>query len=176
MRGLRAELVMPLIVLSGNSTTIDKVVCLELGADDYVTKPFEPRELLARIRTVLRRATGAIQLRDGSTAPAPGSVVSFAGWRVDLTRRELTSPAGQPVALTGHEFELLAALLRYPGHVLSRERILDLVAKRDYSPYDRSIDVLVGRLRRKLGDDARAARMIKTIRGAGYMFVPPAEG
>jgi len=166
-RGLRAQSDTPLIVLSGKSTTIDKVVCLELGADDYVTKPFEPRELLARIRTVLRRVGGRIEAAGAAGARRGAGTIAFCGWRLDLDRRELFSPGGEAVALTSREFELLATLACRPGRVLSRDQILDLVANRHWSPDDRSVDVVIGKIRRKLGDDGRAARLIKTIRGVG---------
>jgi two-component system, OmpR family, response regulator len=174
-RGLRAQSDTPLIVLSGKSTTIDKVVCLELGADDYVTKPFEPRELLARIRTVLRRVGGRPLLSGGDAGSSSSNTLTFCGWRLELERRELFAPGGRAVKLTSREFELLAALASRPGRLLSREQILDLVANRHWTPYDRSIDVLIGKIRRKIGDDARAAKLIKTIRGVGYMFSPSGE-
>jgi two-component system, OmpR family, response regulator len=174
-RRLRAQYDTPLIVLSGKDTTIDKVVCLELGADDYVTKPFEPRELLARIRTVLRRATGRAEPVGSSPTFRSANVLTFRGWRLDLDRRELFSPDEQAVALTSREFELLAALACRPGRVLSREQILDIVANRHWTPYDRSIDVLIGKIRRKLRDHAPATRLIKTIRGVGYMFSPTGD-
>lgn len=170
-KSLRAQADTPIIMLSGKDTTIDKVLGLELGADDYVAKPFEPRELLARIRTVLRRAGTQISF-DDTTAGRSVNEIEFAGWRLDLTRHELLSPDHQKVELTSQEFRLLAAMAQRSGRLLSREQILDIVASRHWSPYDRSIDVLVGKLRRKLGDDARQARMIKTIRGVGYMFAP----
>jgi DNA-binding response OmpR family regulator len=176
-RGLRAQHDVPLIMLSGKSATIDKVVCLELGADDYVTKPFEPRELLARIRSVLRRATGLARPRWGEPGAAAqgGATIRFAGWRLDLGRRELVSPANRVVRLTSGEFQLLAALACRPGRPLSRDQILDLIANRHWAPCDRSVDVLIGKLRRKIGDDARAATgLIKTVRGVGYVFAPPA--
>jgi DNA-binding response OmpR family regulator len=174
-RRLRAQYDTPLIVLSGKNTTIDKVVCLELGADDYVTKPFEPRELLARIRTVLRRVAGRVEPVEAIPAPRSANVLAFRGWRLDLDRREVFSPDDQAVVLTSREFELLAALARRPGRVLSRDQILDIVANRHWTPYDRSIDVLVGKIRRKLGDDVLATRLIKTVRGVGYMFSPSAD-
>ena len=171
-RALRQQYDLPLIMLSGKNTTIDKVVCLEMGADDYVTKPFEPRELPARVRTVLRRFGNRL---DGDEAGAAGALqgLSFAGWRLDARRHQLLSPAGVEVRLTSQEFQLLMALASRRGRILSREQILDIVANRDWTPYDRSIDVLIGKLRRKLNDDVNDAQMIKTIRGVGYMFAPP---
>lgn len=171
-RGLRGQYEIPLIVLSGKNETIDKVVCLELGADDYVTKPFEPRELLARIRTVLRRAGGPGRVSWPSVTDEDGDVLRFEGWQLDLSRRELSSPAGEAVRLTGQEFQLLATLAARPGRPLSRDQILDLIANRHWTPYDRSIDVLIGKLRRKLGDDTPGGCLIKTVRGIGYMFAP----
>lgn len=170
-KDLRAQLDTPFIMLSGKGATIDKVVGLELGADDYVAKPFEPRELLARIRTVLRRAANQIS-SNGAGTERSDSEVEFAGWRLDLARHELLSPDNEKVELTSQEFRLLEALVQRSGRLLSRDQILDIVAKRHWSPCDRSIDVLVGKLRRKLGDDARHARLIKTVRGVGYMFAP----
>lgn len=170
-KGLRAQTDTPFIMLSGKGATIDKVVGLELGADDYVAKPFEPRELLARIRTVLRRAANRISSNETS-AERSDSEVEFGGWRLDLARHELLSPDQRKIELTSQEFQLLEALVQRAGRVLSRDQILDIVAQRHWSPYDRSIDVLIGKLRRKLGDDARQPRMIKTVRGVGYMFVP----
>lgn len=171
-RGMRSQYDLPLIVLSGKAATIDKVVCLELGADDYVTKPFEPRELLARIRTVLRRFVRS----SGTEADETETTMQFAGWLLDAARYKLSAPDGREVRLTSQEFHILEALVRRRGRVLSREQILDIVANRDWTPYDRSIDVLIGKIRRKLDDDARATQLIKTVRGLGYMFAPPGEG
>lgn len=171
-RDLRAQYEMPLIMLSGRNDTIDKVVCLELGADDYITKPFEPRELLARIRTVLRRASTTARSSMPSHSVDEGEVIGFDGWRLDIGRRELHAPTGEQVRLTSQEFQLLAALARRPGRPLSRDQILDLIANRHWSPYDRSIDVLVGKLRRKLGDPPINGGLIKTVRGVGYLFAP----
>lgn len=170
-RAVRADWDMPLLVLSAKCETVDKIVCLELGADDYVTKPFEPRELLARVRALLRRANGACR----AVAPAApaGHHLAFGIWRLDLDRRELMRQDGTRVALTSHEFRLLAALAERPGRVLTRDQMLDLVANRQWAPFDRSIDVLVGKLRRKL-EDGGGAEIIKTVRGEGYVFTPPA--
>ncbi|MBK1865356.1 winged helix-turn-helix domain-containing protein [Aestuariivirga sp. YIM B02566] len=171
-RGMRSQYDLPLIVLSGKAATIDKVVCLELGADDYVTKPFEPRELLARIRTVLRRFVRS----SGNETDETETTMRFAGWLLDAARYKLKAPDGREVRLTSQEFHILEALVRRRGRVLSREQILDIVANRDWTPYDRSIDVLIGKIRRKLEDDVRSTQFIKTVRGLGYMFAPPQEG
>lgn len=176
-RGLRAQSGTPFLILSGKSATVDKVVCLELGADDYVTKPFEPRELLARIRSILRRAAAVPDMPRAALGPPPqGDTIRFSGWCLDRARRELRSPEGCPVGLTSREFDLLEALAARPGRVLSREQILDLVANRHWAPFDRSVDVLIGKLRRKLRDQARDARLIKTVRGIGYVLVPTGSG
>ncbi|MBK0398219.1 response regulator transcription factor [Limibaculum sp. M0105] len=173
-RGLRTQHDLPLIMLSGKDNTIDKVVCLELGADDYVTKPFEPRELVARVRTVLRRygrqpgSSHALPAGSGDT----GEIWHFAGWQLDATTLSLVPPEGGPVRLTGQEFQLLKALVVRRGRVLSREQILDIVSHRQWTPYDRSIDVLIAKLRRKLDDHAGRSKIIRTIRGVGYTFVP----
>jgi DNA-binding response OmpR family regulator len=172
-RGLRAQYDTPLIMLSGKSALIDKVVCLELGADDYITKPFEPRELLARIRTVLRRALGRGEFPAADRAQPDETVLRFARWRLDLGRRQLFSPDNEPVPLTSVEFRLLAALARRPGRVLTREQILDMIANRRWTPYDRSVDVMVGKIRRKMRDDIQAAPLIRTVRGVGYMLASP---
>ena len=171
-RQLREESDVALIMLSGRSDCVDKVVGLELGADDYVTKPFDPRELLARIRSALRRSG---RLRFHHSAPEPaGKTYRFSGWKLDFGRRLLTSPAGAPVELTSYEFQLLAILVCRPGRPLSRDQIAELIAHRQRGPDDRSIDVLIGKLRRKLNDDPRTPRLIKTVRGVGYLFTSPA--
>ena len=167
-RRLRANSAVSIIMLTGKSDPVDKVVGLEIGADDYVTKPFERRELLARIRSVLRRSGGA----GGQGDPL---VVGFDGWRLDLVRQDLTSPLGRRVELTAYEYQLLSHLAQRPGRVLTRDQILDGLSSRVWAPFDRSVDVLVGKLRRKLGDDPRQPSIIKTVRGAGYVFVAPTE-
>ena len=169
-RRMRAETNAALIMLTGRSDAVDKVIGLELGADDYVTKPFDRRELLARIRSVLRRS--AVRESETQTGARGGSVVRFCEWTVDLNQREVLSPEGTVVELTFHEFELLAALVNRPQRVVSRDQILELISNRHWQPYDRSIDVLIGKLRRKLSDDPRHPRLIKTVRGVGYMFTP----
>lgn len=171
-RTVRAGSDTPLLVLSAKCETIDKIICLEIGADDYVTKPFEPRELLARIRAILRRAYGERRPPPEREAEASTNRLEFGGWRLDLDRRELRRPDASILPLTSHEFRLLVALAQRPGRVLTRDQILDLVANRQWAPFDRSIDVLVGKLRRKL-DDGGGDRLIKTVRGEGYVFTPP---
>ena len=166
-RELRATSDVAIVMLTGKGSTVDKVVGLEVGADDYITKPFDERELLARVRTVLRRSER--RARPGTEAPA-GRKARFHGWCVDLVSHELMSPQGESVAVTGNEFQLLSSMLARPQHALTRQEILDLVFGRDWSPTDRSIDVLVAKLRRKLEDDPKHPRMIKTVRGVGYKF------
>jgi DNA-binding response OmpR family regulator len=169
-RRLRTESDVPLIMLTARSEQIDKVVGLEIGADDYVTKPFDRHELVARIRSVLRRS----QLRNTvNGSDRLKSIIKFAGWTLDLGRRRLTAPEGDKIDLTAFEFQLLAVLAQKPGRLLSRDQILELVASRHWNPSDRSIDVHVGKLRRKLRDDPSDPGLIKTVRGIGYMFVPP---
>jgi two-component system, OmpR family, response regulator len=170
-RSLRAERSdIGIIMLTGRGNTIDRIVGLELGADDYLAKPFHLRELLARIKSVGRRAGP----RRGP-AQAARSLMHFAGWRLDLSSRELVSPSGETVQLTGGEFNLLAAFVAHGNQVLSRDRLMDMVCGREAGPFDRTIDVQVGRLRRKLNDDRQRPQLIKTVRGGGYMFAAPIE-
>ncbi|MBF0560600.1 MAG: response regulator transcription factor [Alphaproteobacteria bacterium] len=172
-RNLRSTSLVPLIILTGKSDTVDKVVGLELGADDYITKPFDRRELLARIRTNLRRS------RNSPTPvkePAePGSIARFLGWDLHFGRRELTSPTGERVYLTHQEFELLSVLVQRPQRAISRDQILDYIASGDREPFDRTIDVTIGKIRRKLNDNAKDPMIIKTLRSVGYLFIPNVE-
>jgi DNA-binding response OmpR family regulator len=167
-RQLRSESDVPLIMLTGKCEPVDKVVGLEIGADDYVTKPFDRHELIARIRSILRRSRWRTASGDGSDRLR--SIVKFSGWTLDHGRQRLTSPAGERIELTAFEFQLLSLLARKPGRLLSRDQILELVASRHWSPTDRSIDVHIGKLRRKLHDDPSDPKLIKTVRGVGYMF------
>ena len=170
-RQLREHWRCGLVIVSGRGDAIDKVVGLEVGADDYVTKPFDLRELLARIKAVLRRMAPVPPL--ATTPPAAGpSRLRFAGWILDLGARRLINAQGQDVALTGGEFDLLCTLARHPGRVLSRDFLLEATRGRDAAPFDRTIDVQVGRLRKKLEPDAVEPQIIKSVRGAGYILVP----
>src|SRR3954466_11251185 len=167
-RRLRAASAVPIVMLTAKSEEIDRIIGLEMGADDYLPKPFNPRELLARIRAVLRRRT----VEPASAAGPARQVFSFAGWQAHLTLRELVNPAGAKVALTGAEFDLLHAFCERPGRVLSRDQLLDLTQGRVVEPYERRIDVLVSRMRQKLERDPREPDFIKTIRSSGYLFTP----
>lgn len=169
-RELRGKSDIGIIILTGRGETVDRIIGLEMGADDYLAKPFHLRELLARVRSVLRR--GAAR---GERPATPHTRVRFAGWSFDLTSRALLSPSGEDVRLTTGEFELLAAFVNHPNQVLSRDRLLDLSRHREAGPFDRTIDVQVGRLRRKLEDDPKNPDLIKTVRGGGYIFTPPVE-
>ncbi len=170
-RTLRNESSVGIIILTGRGETVDRIIGLEMGADDYLPKPFHLRELLARVKSVLRRASDR-GTKPGTTGPV---VAQFAGWRLDLTTRELMSPKGSEVRLTTGEFDLLAAFVSNANQVLSRDRLLDLARNREAGPFDRTIDVQVGRLRRKLEDDPQNPSLIKTVRGTGYIFTPPVE-
>ncbi len=170
-RSLRSESGIGIIILTGRGETVDRIIGLEMGADDYLPKPFHLRELLARVKSVLRR----VQSRDGDAPQPARSQARFAGWNLDLASRELMSPGGQEVRLTTGEFDLLAAFVNNPNQVLSRDRLLDLARNREAGPFDRTIDVQVGRLRRKLEDDPQKPGLIKTVRGSGYIFTPSVD-
>jgi two-component system, OmpR family, response regulator len=161
-----------IIILTGRGEIVDRIIGLEMGADDYLPKPFHLRELLARVKSVLRRA---LSRSVESQAASPRSKAKFAGWNLDLSSRELLSPSGKEVRLTTGEFDLLAAFVNNANQVLTRDRLLDLARNREGGPFDRTIDVQVGRLRRKLEDDPQRPTMIKTVRGTGYIFTPPVE-
>jgi two-component system, OmpR family, response regulator len=167
-RYIRQRSDIPIIMLTGKGDLIDRVVGLEAGADDYITKPFELREVLARIRTVLRRA-GRPAGAPAQAGPA-SEILTFEGWRLDLTRRELQRPTGEIVPLTAGEFELLRVFAQHPNRVLSRDQLIDLVKGRDWAAYDRAVDTQVGRLRKKIEVDPSNPALIKTVRGGGYVF------
>ncbi|MBL8836278.1 MAG: response regulator [Alphaproteobacteria bacterium] len=164
-RKLRADGTMPVVMLTALAGDADRIVGLELGADDYVTKPFNPRELVARVKAVLRRSEGA-----GHAGPRPARRVGFAGWSLDLVSRELQSPDGVVVQLSAGEFDLLRAFVENPQKVLNRDQLLDIARGRSAAPFDRSIDVQVSRLRRKIEPDPEKPTLIKTVRNGGYLF------
>jgi len=154
-----------IILLTSRTDQVDRIVGLEMGADDYVTKPFDKRELFARIKNLLSRVSDL-----GETAPPPEPVCDFGHWRLDRTRRRLESVDGAVEPLTRAEFELLQAFTRHPGVILSRDRLLDMIQHRQWAPDNRTIDVLVGRLRKKIERDPSQPDWIITVHGEGYVF------
>ena len=171
-RELRKDSRVPIIMLTLLGSEYDRIAGLETGADDYVVKPFSPNELLARVKAVLRRAND-LPLRSDLQRAA---VLRFAGWRLDRTRRRLKSPDGTTVSLTDGEFDLLAAFAEHPQIVLSREQLLDLARGRAAVAFDRSVDVQVGRLRKKIETNPDEPELIKAVRARGYVFTPHVEG
>ncbi len=165
-RRLRADSNLPVIMLTAMGEEADRIVGLEMGADDYLPKPFSPRELLARIRSVLRRASRA----PGEAVGNAGNVFEFSGYVLNLARRELYRPGGALVPLTDGEFDLLAAFVAHPRRILDRDQLLDLTKGRAAIPFDRSVDVQLSRLRRKIEVDPKNPELIKTVRGGGYIF------
>ena len=160
-----------IIMLTANSDDLDKIVGLEVGADDYVTKPFNPRELLARIRAVLRRLQG-----DGSIAATMGNEVQMGRCRLNLDTHRLYDADGSEVPITAMEYDLLKTFAEHPDRVLARDQLLDLAHSKDMEPFDRSIDTRIARLRRKIETDPSKPGCIKTVRGVGYVFIPAAKG
>ncbi|WP_411835806.1 response regulator [Pseudomonas chlororaphis subsp. aurantiaca] len=165
---LRQQHAVPVIMLTAMGELSDRVVGLEMGADDYLSKPFDARELLARVRAVLRRA-GESRLVVGEV---PRPLIRFADWQLDLTRRELRSPDQVMIPLSAGEFDLLLVFVEHPQRILSREQLLDLARGQAHDAFDRSIDVQVSRLRRKLEFDTKRPAMIRTVRNGGYLFTP----
>ena len=182
-RQLREHWHCGLVIVTGRGDSVDKVVGLEVGADDYVTKPFDLRELLARIKAVLRRLSpenlpGEMRSVPAQCPIAPDTLAGklrFAGWQLDTAARRLTNPHGVEVALTGGEFDLLRAFAQHAGRVLSRDFLLEQTRGREAGPFDRTIDVQVGRLRKKLEPDSQGPQLIKSVRGAGYILTPLVE-
>ena len=164
-REVRAKSDVGIIMLTGRDDVLDRVVGLEIGADDYIPKPFHLREVLARVKSVLRR-------RGQRTIPpvVTGEVIRFEGWRLDIASRQLVSPNGEDVALTTGEFDLLAALASHPGRVLSRETLMDLTRGRSLESFDRTIDAQVARLRKKIEADPKNPSLVKSVRNVGYVF------
>jgi two-component system OmpR family response regulator len=172
-RWLRDQEDVPIVMLSAMSEDTDRIIGLELGADDYIAKPFNPRELMARIRAVMRRATDT---QDSATSGERiARPLRFAGWTLEPARRRLLNPEGVEVPLTGGEYDLLFALLERANRVLTRDMLLDLLRGRQAGPFDRAIDVAVSRLRRKLDDQGGGAQLIKTVRGGGYVLAATVE-
>ena len=170
IRQVRAESDIPVIMVSGKNDAIDRVVGLELGADDYITKPFNLREVLARVRAVLRRHEPAQAQVSQGAQPHGHDRIQFDRWILDLTSRELKSTDGEARELTTGEFNLLELFVKRSHRVLSRDEIMDLLKGHDWSPIDRSIDALVARLRKKIEDSVASPKHVKTVRGVGYMF------
>lgn len=166
-RQLRAHSDIPVIMLTARSAPLDRILGLEMGADDYLCKPFEPRELLARIRNVLRRNESNIDATHTQR-------IEFLGWVLDLSSHQLQRADGVVVMLSSNEFRLLKTLLEHPNRVLSRDQLLSLTQGREADPLDRSIDLSISRLRHKLGDDARTPKLLKTVRNEGYLLVTKA--
>jgi two-component system torCAD operon response regulator TorR len=166
-RQLRGRSDIGIILVTGRVEEVDRIVGLEIGADDYITKPFNPRELLARVKNLLRRSAGGLRPDDPERR--------FAGWRFNVNTRKLVSPSGERVPLTRAEYELLLALVEHPGVVMVRERLLDCVTHRNWDPSDRTIDVLISRLRQKIETDPKHPEMIVTAHGEGYIFAVEAD-
>lgn len=162
-RNLRATSSLPVLMLTARGDELDRIIGLEMGADDYLPKPFNPRELLARIKSILRRAPESV-------STAKPRRLCFAGWELDLAAQHLLDADGVVTSLSTGEFRLLQVLAENPNRVLSRDQLMDAINGKDASPFDRTIDVMVGRLRRRLGDDAREPLLIKTLRSSGYML------
>ena len=173
-RGLRAQSNIAIIMLTAMGEETDRIIGLEMGADDYLAKPFNPRELLARIKAVLRRFDTLPTLL--SPPEDEASLHSFAGWTLNIQARMLANPKGEAVDISGGEFELLQVFVTHPGRVLNRDQLLDMARGRDAQPFDRSIDVQVSRLRKKIEPDPKKPELIKTVRGGGYMLTATVSG
>jgi two-component system phosphate regulon response regulator OmpR len=167
-RFLRERYEVGIIMVTGASDVVDRVAGLEVGADDYIAKPFDPRELRARLKSVLRRL-------EKKSSPKADSRVSMGSCVLDLRARTLSDSRGRDIPITSMEFDLLKTLLEHPNQVLSRDQLLSMTRNREWEPFDRSIDIRITRLRRKLEDDPARPRLIKTVRGAGYMYVPASK-
>jgi two-component system phosphate regulon response regulator OmpR len=172
-RYLRERYDVGIIMVTGNGEVVDRIVGLEIGADDYVTKPFDPRELLARVKSVLRRTQARPEAAPCGNRAVPR--VRFGHCHLDLASHQLFDADGQELPITSMEFDLLRVFAAHPGKALSRDRILTLTKNREWDPYDRSIDIRIARVRRKVEPDPQNPQVIRTVRGVGYMYVPAAD-
>jgi two-component system OmpR family response regulator len=170
-RSLRTASDVPFIILARHADEVDRILGLEMGADDYLAKPVNSRELLARMRNILRRVNGA----GAQVSTARARLFRFGGWQLDSVARELSDPQGQRAMLRNSEYRVLSSLLAHGNRVVSRGKLVELARGRDAGPFDRSIDVRISRLRQVLGDDARGPRIIKTVHGEGYVIGVPVE-
>ncbi|MDP3736314.1 MAG: response regulator [Hyphomonadaceae bacterium] len=160
----------PVILVTARGEDIDRIIGLEIGADDYLPKPFNPRELIARARSVLRRARAPADSASRQLISADAEIYSFEGWNLDAASRSFTNPGGEAIELSAGEYDLLMAFVKHPQRVLSRDFLMDWTKGREATAFDRSVDVMMSRLRRKLGDDSAAPRFIRTVRNGGYLF------
>ena len=165
-REIRAQSDVPILMLTARSDEIDRIIGLEMGADDYLAKPFSPRELVARVKSILRRSRAL----PSNLKPDQAKLFHFSGWTLDISTRNLLSPDGISIALSGTDFKLLRIFLEHPHRVLNRDQLIDLTQSRDAGPFDRSIDLQVSRLRRRLNDPPKEPAIIKTARGEGYVL------
>lgn len=170
-RDLRARSSLPVLMLTARGEEADRIVGIEMGADDYLVKPFSPRELLARIKTILRRTREL----PPNLRPEPQRCLAFAGWRLDTATRMLTAPDGVMVPLSGGEYRLLHILLEHPNRVMNRDQLVEMIHGRTAEPYDRAIDVQISRLRQRLREDSEP-QIIKTVRSEGYVLAASVEG
>lgn len=170
-RELRSQSDVPVLMLTARGEEIDRIVGLEMGADDYLAKPFNPRELVARIKSILRRARALpLNLR-----PDDARLIHFSGWTLEIATRDLIGPDHSRLGLSGTEFRLLRIFLDHPNRVLTRDQLIDLTQSREADPFDRSIDLQVSRVRRRLGDNPKEPTLIKTARGQGYVLASEVE-
>lgn len=173
MTEFRSKSKVPIIVVSGKSDATDRIIGLEMGADDYLTKPFYMRELSARIKSVLRRAETPVPSEGGEAKAVQGAgeILRFGSWVMNSSKYEVCNEEGEPLQLTSGEFELLHVLVNAPNRVMKREQLFEMTRGIDYDSYDRAVDIQIGRLRKKLNDDPHAPSLIKTVRGVGYIFI-----
>ena len=172
LRGKTTTSTMPVLMLTARGEETDRIIGIEMGADDYLVKPFNPRELLARIKTILRRT----RTLPPNLRPEPARCLCFSGWCLDTATRVLTAPDGVVTPLSGGEFRLLRILLEYPNRVLNRDQLIEMIHGREAEAYDRAIDVQISRLRSRLRDEGREPELIKTVRGEGYVLAATVEG